>query len=152
MNAKAEALKRVPLLSGLGQRQLRRLAAKARERQFKAGVVVVREGTMSGVGFFVITAGEAIVTARELDVARLGPGDYFGELALIGERERTATVTAATRLECLEITAWDFRDFVKGDSDVSWKLLQHVVHLLVERTAEPGGATSARREPRPPGE
>jgi CRP-like cAMP-binding protein len=91
---------------------------------------------MSGVGFFVVVEGEASVSVDGKNVAQLGAGDYFGELALIAERERTATVTAETALECLEIPIWDFREFVKNDSDVSWKLLRQVVgRLLDERGA-----------------
>jgi CRP-like cAMP-binding protein len=129
--ATAEQLKQVPLLSGLSKRDLRRLADKVRERRFKPGTAVVQEGKMSGIGFFVITDGEASVLVGGKEVSRLGPGDHFGELGLIVKRERTATVTAETQLECLELTAWDFREFVQGDAAVSWKLLQHVSELLL---------------------
>jgi CRP-like cAMP-binding protein len=129
--ATAERLKQVSLLGGLSKRDLRRLAGKVRERRFKPATAVVQEGKMSGIGFFVITAGEASVTVGGKEVSRLGPGDHFGELGLIVKRERTATVTAETQLECLELTAWDFREFVQGDADVSWKLLQHVSKLLL---------------------
>jgi glutaminase len=88
---------------------------------------------MSGVGFFVITDGEAAVSVGGKTVARLGPGDHFGELALISESERTATVTAETPLRCLEIPFWDFRDFALANPDVTWKLLQHVAGLLAEQ-------------------
>ena len=131
-----EALKRVPLFSHLGARQLRRLADKHRERRFTVGTTVVREGEMSGIGFFVIESGEATVTVSGRDVATLGPGDHFGELGLIAGRERAATVTARTDLACLELTAWDFRDLVKGDPDLAWKLLQHVVTVLLDTPAE----------------
>ena len=132
MATRPDALQHVELFGDLSQRQLRKLAAKFRERRFKAGTVVVREGTMSGIGFFVVVEGEAAVSVDGAEVAKLGPGDHFGELALIAERERTATVTAATGLECLEIAAWDFRDFVKTDPDVAWKLLRHVVRTLLD--------------------
>ena len=88
---------------------------------------------MSGVGFFVITDGEAVVSVAGRTVARIGPGDHFGELALISESERTATVTAETLLRCLEIPFWDFREFAMANPDVTWKLLQHVVGLLAEQ-------------------
>src|SRR5579862_436933 len=136
MPTKPEVLKQVPLFNQLNQRQLKRLAAKFRERRFLPGATVVRQGKMSGVGFFVVVDGEASVSVDGKNVAQLGAGDYFGELALIAERERTATVTADTALECLEIPIWDFREFVKNDSDVSWKLLRQVVgRLLDERGA-----------------
>jgi CRP-like cAMP-binding protein len=90
----------------------------------------VREGEMSGIGFFLIREGEASVSVDGAEVARLGPGDYFGELGLIREGTRMATVTAQSRLRCLELASWDFREFVKDNPDASWKLLQHLVDLL----------------------
>jgi CRP/FNR family transcriptional regulator, cyclic AMP receptor protein len=128
-----EALKQVPLFSDLNGRQLRRLAGKLTERQFEPGTTVVREGKMSGVGFFIVVSGEATVTYSGRTIAKLGPGDYFGELALIAERERTATVTADTRLNCLELPMWDFRELVQGDGELAWKLLQHVVTMLMDK-------------------
>jgi CRP/FNR family cyclic AMP-dependent transcriptional regulator len=126
-----DELARVRLFSGLNQRQLRRLAKHVKERQFRAGVSVVKEGTMSGVGFFIVADGEAVVSVDGTEVARLGPGDHFGELALITEDVRTATVTAATRLRCYVIAFWDFRRFATDNPDVAWKLLQHLAGLLV---------------------
>jgi CRP-like cAMP-binding protein len=126
----AETLRRVALFADLDNRQLKRLAQRFRERTVKPGTQVVQEGTMSGVGFFVVADGEARVSVDGKDVATLGPGDHFGELALVSERERTATVTATTELRCLEIPFWDFREFAHQNPDVTWKLLQHVVTLL----------------------
>jgi CRP-like cAMP-binding protein len=91
---------------------------------------VTTEGEMSGVGFFVVASGEAAVSVGGKNVKTLGPGDHFGELALITNRERSATVTAQTAMRCLEIRFWDFRDFALDNPDVMWKLLQHVVELL----------------------
>ena len=126
-----DELARVHLFSGLNKRQLRRLAQHVKERQFRAGVAVVKEGTMSGVGFFVVAEGEAVVSVEGVEVARLGPGDHFGELALITEDIRTATVTAGTRLRCHVIQFWDFRRFAMDNPDIAWKLLQHLANLLV---------------------
>ena len=90
---------------------------------------------MSGVGFFIVAEGEASVTVDGREVARIGPGDHFGELALINEDARTASVTAVTRLRCHVIAFWDFRKFARDNPDVAWRLLQHVAALLVaERT------------------
>jgi CRP/FNR family cyclic AMP-dependent transcriptional regulator len=131
----AAELKTVPLFSGLTQRQLRQLARGFREREFKSGTAVVREGQMSGVGFFVIVDGTATVRVGGNEVALLGPGDHFGELALISERVRSATVTADGPLRCLVMAFWDFRQFAKQNPDVTWKLLQHLVELLTEERA-----------------
>jgi CRP-like cAMP-binding protein len=96
-----EILRRIPLFSAMSQRQLRRLRGNFRERTFRPGATIVREGEMSGVDFFVIVEGEAPITVGGKETARLRPGDYFGELALIAERERFATVTAVDPMRCL---------------------------------------------------
>ncbi len=123
-------LKRVPLFADLDRRQLKKLAAHFRERLLQPGSTPVQEGTMSGIGFFVLADGEATVSVGGNVVATLKPGDHFGELALVGEGERTATVTATTDLRVLEIPFYDFREFALANPDVTWKLLQHVVALL----------------------
>ena len=127
-----DELRQVPLFSGLSQRQLKQLARGFKEREFRPGTSMVRQGEMSGVGFFVITGGEASVTVDGMEVAKLGPGDHFGELALISEQLRSATVTAEGPLQCLVMAFWDFRRFAKENPDVTWKLLQHLVGLLTE--------------------
>ena len=132
MASTSDDLARIPLFQGLNRRQLNKLAREARPRQFTAGMPVVREGEMSGVGFFVIEDGQASVTIGKKKVSMLGPGDCFGELALIAERPRAATVTAETPLDCLDISFWALRRFAKANPDVMWSLLQRVVELLDE--------------------
>jgi CRP/FNR family cyclic AMP-dependent transcriptional regulator len=126
----ADQLKQVPLFSSLSQRQLKRFARNFKEREFRPGTEIVRQGHMSGVDFFVIAEGEASVTIDGKEVRRLGPGDHFGELALISSEVRAATVTAEVPLRCLVMASWHFRRFIKDNPDVSWKLLQHVVKVL----------------------
>lgn len=130
MPSAADELKGVALFADLSDRQRRKLAANFRERRFRPGMDVVREGSMSGIGFFVVTDGEAVVNRGGSEVARLSAGDHFGELAMIANTQRTATVTARTDLRCLEIAFSDFRKFAQANPDVMWKLLQHVVALL----------------------
>ena len=130
MTDTADLLAGVPLLSGLDRKQLETLARDFSERTFPAGTVVVREGDDHGVGFFVVADGEGAVTVKGNEVAKVGPGSYFGEVALISDRVRTATVTATTDLRCMVMTMWDFRAFVRGDAEVAWKLLQHVGGML----------------------
>jgi CRP-like cAMP-binding protein len=124
--ADPQDLKQVPLFADLDSRQLKKLAARFRERTVGPGTKVTTEGEMSGVGFFVVGSGEAAVNVGGKDVATLGPGAHFGELALVSEAARTATVTATTELRLLEIPFWDFRDFAHANPDVTCKLLQHV--------------------------
>ena len=135
VSAVADELGAVKLFAGLSQRQLRQLSRLMKERSYRPGVTVVEEGTMSGVGFFIVAEGEASVSVDGQEVARIGPGSHFGELALINEDARTASVTAVTRLRCQVIAFWYFRKFARANPDVAWRLLQHVATLLVaERT------------------
>jgi len=140
MASRADELKRVPLFSSLSQRQLKRLARDFREREIKSGTSVMREGEKSGISFFVIVEGTATVSVDGAQVGQLGPGDHFGELALISERVRSATVTADEPMRCLVLGFWDFRRFAKDNPDVSWKLLEHVVELLAKERDDQAGA------------
>jgi CRP-like cAMP-binding protein len=128
----ADDLAQIPLFSTLNKRQLRKLAGGFKELVFAPGRAVVREGHADGVGFFVIADGTAAVSVEGRTLATIGPGDYFGEMAMLTKQPRAATVTAETPLRCLTIRFWDFREFAKANPDVSWSLLQHLAELLVE--------------------
>jgi CRP-like cAMP-binding protein len=129
-----EDLKKVDLLAGLSQRELRSLGKRFREHRFPAGAEVTVEGR-GGVGFFVIVDGTAKVTVKGRTSGRLGPGDHFGEIALIDNGPRSATVTATEEMRCLGITTWEFRPFVEEHPKVAWKLLESLVGHLRERGA-----------------
>ena len=118
-----QLLKEVPLFSDLNNRELEQVAQSMKRRQFSAGQEIAREGE-SGVGFFVIEDGNAKVSVHGDERRRLGPGDYFGEIALIAQGARTATVTAESELTALGMTFWDFRPLVEGNASIAWKLLQ----------------------------
>ena len=119
----AALLKQVPLFSDLDNRELEQIARSMKQRSFSAGQQIAVEGE-SGVGFFVIEDGQAKVTVHGDEVRRLGPGDYFGEIALIAQSPRTATVTADTELKTYGMTFWDFRPLVEDTPSIAWKLLQ----------------------------
>jgi CRP-like cAMP-binding protein len=133
MNA-VDALAKVPMLASLDRKHLEKLAKDFSARTFPAGAVVVREGDDHGVGFFVIADGEAVVSVGGNEVSRLKAGDSFGSIALISDRVRTATVTAVTDLPCYVMTLWDFRSFVKGDSEIAWQLLQQLAQMVRKQT------------------
>jgi CRP/FNR family cyclic AMP-dependent transcriptional regulator len=118
-----ELLQRVPLFSDLDRKELERIAASMKERTFSEGDTVTAEGS-SGVGFFIIESGNAKVTVGGEDRRRLGPGDYFGEVALLNESARTATITAESELKCYGLTSWEFRPLVETQPSIAWKLLQ----------------------------
>jgi len=124
-----ESLKGVPLFAGVGDKELRRLEKVMRESRFEEGQEITTEGR-SGIGFFVIEDGNASVSLRGEIVRTLGPGDHFGEIALIDEGPRTATVTAATDLRCHGMASWEFRSFVQEHPEVAWPLLQTLASRL----------------------
>lgn len=123
-------LKKVPLFAGLDNRELEEIASSMRERRFKAGDVLTQEGS-GGVGFFVVAEGEAEVSvAGETRPWTVGPGEYFGEIALINESLRTATLTARSDMLCYGMTPWDFRPLVESNSTIAWKLLTAMAEKL----------------------
>ena len=126
-----QSLKGVPLFSGVRDRELKRLANVMRESRFNEGDAIATEGR-SGVGFFVIEEGNASVSLHGEIIRTLGPGDHFGEIALIDEGPRSATVTASTDLRCRGMAAWEFRSFVQEHPEVAWPLLQTLVSRLRE--------------------
>jgi len=132
--ASPELLDRVPLFAGLPARERREIASWMTERLLDAGDSIVVEGR-EGVGFFVIEAGTARVSVGGEDVRRLGPGDFFGEIALISGSPRSATVTAETPLRCWGLTSWDFRPLVQKDATVAWILLETLAKMLAEGRA-----------------
>ena len=131
--APVDVLKRVPLFADLDKRELSQVALLFKQRRFREGETVAREGS-GGAAFFLIEAGEATVSVRGEDRRPLGPGDYFGEIALIDEGARSATVTASSELVCWSLTFWDFRPLVQGNAAIGWKLLQSLAKKL--RAAE----------------
>jgi CRP/FNR family cyclic AMP-dependent transcriptional regulator len=127
--APVELLQRVPLFADFGRGDLQRLARSFKERTFEAGSTVAGEGK-TGAGFFVIESGEAAVSVRGDDRAKLGPGDYFGEIALIDDGARSATITAESDLHCYGLTSWEFRPLVESNASIAWKLLETLAKRL----------------------
>jgi CRP-like cAMP-binding protein len=118
-----ELIRRTPLFSTLDDRELKEVAASMKERTFAAGKEIVEEGK-TGVGFFVIESGTANVSVGGNHIRTLHDGDYFGEIALIADTPRTATITAETELRCYGMASWDFRPLVEKNAALAWKLLQ----------------------------
>jgi CRP/FNR family transcriptional regulator len=122
MAAPTELLRRVPLFGDLSDRELKSIAQSFKESTFEAGDVIAAEGK-GGVGFFVIGAGEVTYTMHGEKLGSGGPGDYFGEIALIDDGPRSASVTAASDVTAYGLTSWEFRPFVEENASIAWRLL-----------------------------
>jgi CRP/FNR family transcriptional regulator, cyclic AMP receptor protein len=118
-----EILRNVGLFESLSDRDIKRLADAFKERAFSEGDVILSEGK-GGVGFYVIGGGTVNYSVNGKEVGSGGPGDYFGEVALISDSPRSATVTAATEVTVYGMTLWDFRALVQENPEVASELLQ----------------------------
>ena len=123
------------MFSGCSRRELDVIARAAKEVTHKAGTVIAREGER-GVGFFFITEGEAKVTIGGKTKTKLGPGDFFGEIALIDRGPRTATVTALTPIKMLGLTEWVFRGLLLEHPSIALKTLESVAGRLRKASKE----------------
>jgi CRP/FNR family transcriptional regulator, cyclic AMP receptor protein len=133
-----ESLSRVPLFAGLSEKERSKLAERMMERSFGEGETITEQGK-SGIGFFVIERGDATVSVKGEIVRTLGPGDWFGEIALIDDGPRSATIVAGTDLRCRGLTAWEFRPFVQEHPEVAWPLLETLAARLREAEARAEG-------------
>ena len=129
MAAPEELIRQVPLFSDLDKSEMQGLASSMKERTFDEGDTIASEG-QSGIGFFIIDEGEAAVSVGGEDRATLGHGDYFGEIALIDDGARTATIKAKSPLKCYGITSWEFKPLVEGNAGLAWKMLQMMAKRL----------------------
>ncbi len=141
-----DMLERTPIFSELTKRDLNALAQTARQRRYAPGEVIVKEGG-DAVGCFIVASGEVEVV-KGLDspdqkevLATLGPGDFFGEMAIIDDAPRSATVKAIKETECIAITRWDFMAEVQTSPDIAIQMLPVLVKRI--RAAE-GGSQEAR--------
>ena len=126
-----EALQRVPLFADLSKHEIQQVARLFKERRFRQAETVVKEGS-GGAAFFVIESGEAAVFVGGKQVGTLKAGNYFGEIALIDEGTRMATITSSTDMVCYGVTFWDFRPLVEANGVIGWKLLQGMARILRE--------------------
>ncbi len=130
-----ETLGQVPLFAELDKKEMAAVGRLLKERRFAQGETVVLEGS-GGAAFFLIDSGQATVTIRGEEQGTLKRGDYFGEIALIDEGPRAATVTALSELVCYGLTFWEFRPLVQENGSIGWKLLQSMAKKLRDAQQE----------------
>jgi len=128
-NAKIDLLKQVPLFAGCSKAELREVALSTDEIDLRDGHVLTREGR-SGREFFILVEGTASVTQEGKEIAELKQGDWFGEIALLTHRPRTATVTATSPVRVLVLTDRAFRRVVETMPRIALKVLRCVAQRL----------------------
>ncbi|HEY3993698.1 MAG TPA: cyclic nucleotide-binding domain-containing protein [Ktedonobacteraceae bacterium] len=130
-----DTLASVDLFSGLDKKELRHIANSCHERKYTAGTALMQQGS-TGAGLFVITEGHVKITKAvdpdraEVELATAGPGDVLGEMALLDDLPRTATVTALEDVTALLLPIWDFRTALRNNPDISLKLLTTLTRRL----------------------
>ncbi|MGI8553928.1 MAG: cyclic nucleotide-binding domain-containing protein, partial [Dehalococcoidia bacterium] len=128
-------LQTVNLFRHMGPAQLQKLARATQRHVYEAGATVIRQGD-EGLCLYSIISGQAIVVrtstrdGSEQELAHLGSGDFFGEMALFDAQARSATVRAVTNLECLLLSRWTVTDAVRGDPDVAMAVLEAMSQRL----------------------
>ena len=120
---KVELLSRVPLFSGCSKKELRQIARIADEIDLSQGKVLTRQGA-PGREFFVLLEGKVDVVRDGKKISELGAGEFFGELALVSNIPRTATVTTTSPVRALVVVDRDFRRLLKDDVSVAVKVLE----------------------------
>ena len=128
-NTKVDMIKHVPLFERCSKKNLQQVASIADEIDVAEGRALTREGR-AGYEFFVLVDGTADVTQKGKRISTLGPGDFFGEIALVSRIPRTATVTTTSPARALVISAHDFRSLVDRSPAVALQVLEAVAERL----------------------
>lgn len=126
---RVDRLRKVPLFGACDEKQLEFIASRVDEVDVPAGKKLTEEGR-SGGEFFIIMSGEAEVTRRGKALNQIGAGDHFGEIALLDNGPRTATVVAKTPLHLLVLSPGQFADVLYQDSAIAVSMLHSVVRRL----------------------
>ena len=128
---KLDLLGGVRFFKDLSKKDLTRVLETAKETLHREGESVITEGR-GGVGFHLIIDGKAKVVRGGRSVATLGPGEFFGEMALVDDAPRSASVIAETDLTTVVLSKWEFRPLVKSNPELAWKMIEHLVGRVRE--------------------
>src|ERR671914_3112427 len=138
-DTKVEALKRAPLFEGLSKKELTQLARVSEDMEVPEGTVLTKEGDL-GHEFFVIVEGETQVKRKGRNLGARGPGDFIGEIALLEQGRRTATVTAQTPLRVFVLTSKDFHHLLEENPKVERKVMRALARRVAEVSRDPTAA------------
>jgi CRP-like cAMP-binding protein len=127
-----EQLAQVPLTAGLPPNVRRRLADIGKKRSYEPGEAIVREGE-TGTALYIILGGRAKVEQEGRPIGELKGGDFFGELALIEEHRRSATVTAVDETDCVLYTAWEFTSLLSEHPEIAVPIMTELIRRLHRR-------------------
>ncbi|MGQ9629230.1 MAG: Crp/Fnr family transcriptional regulator [bacterium] len=135
-----DMLRKVEIFSDLNDRLLRALANACTEQSYAEGETLVKQGE-GGVGIFFITSGKVKVVketsgGEKFDVAVMGPGEFFGEMSVLDDAPRSASVIAEEDTKCLILTSWDFRGIMKNHPEIALGVLPVVVKRFRETNAK----------------
>ena len=125
----------VPLFRGLTKRQLKHLASYCEVADYMADAVIVKEGT-DGDAFYVVLKGQAAVTAGGTFLARLVPGDHFGEIAALDGGPRSASVTSETPVTLATMSRPSLLKALHDDPEISLKLMEELARMFRRTTAD----------------
>jgi CRP-like cAMP-binding protein len=128
-------LNQAKLFQGLPEGELRSIEKQMKTVKHPAGHEIVVRGE-GGVGFMVITAGSVTVKTGSGHTRKLGPGDSFGEMALLDQEGRSATITAEGDVTLATIPEWNFKPFLKEHPEVAYRLLQTLSRRIRQAEAE----------------
>lgn len=128
-DAKTDLLKSVPLFAGCSKAELQKIASLADELDLGEGATLIREGER-GREFIVIADGTVRVTRKGKEIAVLGAGDFIGEIALVADVPRTATVTSTSPVRLLVVTDRAFRSLLEQMPSIAKKVLQSLGERL----------------------
>jgi CRP/FNR family transcriptional regulator, cyclic AMP receptor protein len=138
-DTKVEALKRAPLFEGLSKKELTQLARVSEDMEIPEGTTLTKEGEI-GHEFFVIVEGETQVKRKGRSLGARGAGDFIGEIALLEQVPRTATVTAKTDLRVFVLTSKDFHHLLEENRNVERKVLRTLAKRVAELSKDPTAA------------
>jgi CRP/FNR family cyclic AMP-dependent transcriptional regulator len=138
-DTKVEALKRAPLFEGLSKKELSQLARVSEDMEIPEGTALTREGEI-GHEFFVIIEGETQVKRKGRSLGNRKAGDFIGEIALLEQVPRTATVTAKTDLRVFVLTSKDFHHLLEENPKVERKVLRTLAKRVAELSKDPTAA------------